>query len=596
MANLPEVDQFDTGVYQLETTDPALGGANGIMNNPPKSLVNRTRFLLNRILDGVLSFVNDSGAANAIVAGYPQPIAALVDGMEVSVRIGFANTTATTLKLANTGGAVIPVLPIYGGDHVALTGSEFPVGSVATFKYSSVLNASNGGAWVVKSVTGGFARIPTAPSGDSSTKAANMAAVFNATDGMSTVSVSGATDVTLTAAQYGSAIVKLTGTPTAPINLILPAGITGQWIVNNQQGGANNITIKPSGGTGVVLPQNSSPTIVTSDGSVAQFASAQAGQLAFAIVPIPSFAGTTMTVPGGYTPGGIFIEKNGNLLEPADYSATASPTITLTKAATTSDVFNVYRFTSFNVANAVLKSGDTMAGPLNLAGGDTAVTTAQFDNSTAPATTAFVKRQGVQASGISVVSATATLSNAVIGGTVIGNSASAIAQTLPAASSVPAGARIEFLNINTGTLTVQRAGSDTLNPNNSTVTSLALGNGDTLTLESNGTNAWYAVSGSVALGYSAAFLATLTANGYLKLPSGRILQHGTTSCAASADTNVTLPITFPNAFDDVLTSADYTPNSGAIYKTASGVISTSQFAVRHDSASAINVHWFAIGR
>lgn len=364
MANITETDSFDAGVYQLETTDPALGGANGVMNTPPRSLANRTRFLLNRILDGVLSFVADSGAKNAIVASFPQPIAALIDGMEVSFRVAVLNDAGVTLKLTNTGGPVLPTLALWGSDHVALVGGELPAGATVTAKLNLTLNASNGGAWVISSVTGGYSRILTPPSGDMSNRAANMAAVFNATDGMATVNVGVGTDVVLTAAQTGCAILKLTGTPTAAINLVLPGGQTGQWVINNQQGGTNNITVKPSGGTGVVLPQGATPTIIVSDGTTASFASAQAAQSAFSILPFSGITGTTLTVPGGYTPGSIFIEKNGGVLEPADFTATVNPTITLTKAAVSTDVFNVYRFTSFTVADAVQKSGDTMAGPL----------------------------------------------------------------------------------------------------------------------------------------------------------------------------------------------------------------------------------------
>ena len=49
MANLPEVDEFTAGVYQLEVTDPAEAGSGGIINAPFKALVNRTRYLFNRL-------------------------------------------------------------------------------------------------------------------------------------------------------------------------------------------------------------------------------------------------------------------------------------------------------------------------------------------------------------------------------------------------------------------------------------------------------------------------------------------------------------------------------------------------------------------
>src|SRR3982750_2012131 len=51
--NLTEVSVFDN-VYQLETTDPVLGGPGGIANRQAQNLANRTKFLLDAInaLDG----------------------------------------------------------------------------------------------------------------------------------------------------------------------------------------------------------------------------------------------------------------------------------------------------------------------------------------------------------------------------------------------------------------------------------------------------------------------------------------------------------------------------------------------------------------
>lgn len=45
MANLTETATFDAGIYQLETTDYALGGAGGIMNLQAQALANRTTYL-----------------------------------------------------------------------------------------------------------------------------------------------------------------------------------------------------------------------------------------------------------------------------------------------------------------------------------------------------------------------------------------------------------------------------------------------------------------------------------------------------------------------------------------------------------------------
>lgn len=45
MANLPESSVWETGIYQLEETDPVQGGANGIDNQQGKQLANRTVYL-----------------------------------------------------------------------------------------------------------------------------------------------------------------------------------------------------------------------------------------------------------------------------------------------------------------------------------------------------------------------------------------------------------------------------------------------------------------------------------------------------------------------------------------------------------------------
>lgn len=45
MANLPEAASWETGIYQLEETDPVQGGPNGIDNRQAKQLANRTVWL-----------------------------------------------------------------------------------------------------------------------------------------------------------------------------------------------------------------------------------------------------------------------------------------------------------------------------------------------------------------------------------------------------------------------------------------------------------------------------------------------------------------------------------------------------------------------
>lgn len=68
MSNLAEVAQWDDGVYQLETTDRAVGGADGIANRQAKSLANRTLFLK----QGVAAAGNDLAAHKAAIDPHSQ--------------------------------------------------------------------------------------------------------------------------------------------------------------------------------------------------------------------------------------------------------------------------------------------------------------------------------------------------------------------------------------------------------------------------------------------------------------------------------------------------------------------------------------------
>lgn len=51
MANQPEIIQYDTGVYQLEVTDPVAGGVGGVANAPLLNLANRTAYLKKHVDD-----------------------------------------------------------------------------------------------------------------------------------------------------------------------------------------------------------------------------------------------------------------------------------------------------------------------------------------------------------------------------------------------------------------------------------------------------------------------------------------------------------------------------------------------------------------
>ncbi len=73
MANLKEEAVFDEGIYQIEKSDPVVGGADGISNRQAKALANRTQFLKEKTeeLAGDLEALEDAvsvGSIQALVA------------------------------------------------------------------------------------------------------------------------------------------------------------------------------------------------------------------------------------------------------------------------------------------------------------------------------------------------------------------------------------------------------------------------------------------------------------------------------------------------------------------------------------------------
>ena len=393
MTFLTEQDAWEQGIRQLETSDPVQGGPDGIDNVAPRQLANRTRYLLRRLLDGFLTYAPDSGTKNNIVANLPQAVDRLVDGMEVRFRIAFANDDKCTFTPNSAAQGGIAPLPLYGGDGADLVGGELPVGAGVRARLDTSLNGA-AGAWVIQGVTRGFARIATPPAGDKSTMAANMAAVFAASNGREVVDVSGAAATVLAKAQYGVAM--LTGAVTAAKDLVFPAGRTGQWIVENDATGNFNITARVAGGAGVVLPIGT-PVIVCSDGTSLKFASA-GGQASLKPFSFSGIAGNSITIPGGYTPGALIVQRNGAAQEPGtsaspDFTATDGVNVVFTNPLTADEYVTVWVFATFNLANAVQKSGDAMGGPLALYAGSTVPAPAAGDNSTKLVNTAWFKSE-----------------------------------------------------------------------------------------------------------------------------------------------------------------------------------------------------------
>ncbi|MFV2030839.1 phage tail protein, partial [Neisseria sp. S1] len=64
MANLTETARWEAGIYQFETSDPVMGGPNGIDNRPTRELANRTLWLKTELAKAVASIGQNKTAAD----------------------------------------------------------------------------------------------------------------------------------------------------------------------------------------------------------------------------------------------------------------------------------------------------------------------------------------------------------------------------------------------------------------------------------------------------------------------------------------------------------------------------------------------------
>lgn len=79
MADLPESNNWPSGIYQLETTDPVVGGPDGVSNTQAKQLADRTKWLREyaeetRSQHEKLAQGIDETAQNAIIAAVDQAL------------------------------------------------------------------------------------------------------------------------------------------------------------------------------------------------------------------------------------------------------------------------------------------------------------------------------------------------------------------------------------------------------------------------------------------------------------------------------------------------------------------------------------------
>lgn len=197
------------------------------------------------------------------------------------------------------------------------------------------------------------------------------------------------------------------------------------------------------------------------------------------------------------------------------------------------------------------------------------------------------------------VSVDTTLPPSFIGSTVqVTNNTGPVALTLPLTSASKSAKRIEIINTGTYPVTVSPQGSDILSHINAAhVSSITLQPGDNLTLVCQALTLWVAVGGTAEFPIIPAFGAGLSSSGWQKLPSGLIIQWGTTTLSVGAGTPTADNWTFPVAFPNACLYAEATPaNNIGSSRTCESFTTTSAngFAL-NSSAVTLSTRHFAIG-
>ncbi len=182
------------------------------------------------------------------------------------------------------------------------------------------------------------------------------------------------------------------------------------------------------------------------------------------------------------------------------------------------------------------------------------MTPPQFDVSQKLATTEFVQRALGNIGSMRIYNVSTSMVVEDFGKIVLANAGVAITLTLPPiGGSVLTGSTIHIRNVGSAPLTVvPPAGGSMSVIATVPVTSIVVNPGSSLEVTVQGTNYFFAGSGS--LKHVSDFAATLAANGYQKLPSGLIIQIVSIATAANGLGTITHPIAFPTAKLKVLVS------------------------------------------
>jgi len=147
MANLPESSTFDAGVYQIELTDPVIGGPSGVSNAPLKNLANRTKYLKDHV-DALES--SRAPLASPALTGTPTAPTAAANTNTTQI----ATTAFVNAEIASDAAPIAHVGATGAAHGVATTAVAGFMSAADKAKLDGVSAGATANAGTVTSVTG----------------------------------------------------------------------------------------------------------------------------------------------------------------------------------------------------------------------------------------------------------------------------------------------------------------------------------------------------------------------------------------------------------------------------------------------------------
>jgi hypothetical protein len=270
--------------------------------------------------------------------------------------VGAAITAGGFLTTASAASTYAPLAsPALTGTPTAPTATAGTnTTQVATTAFVTAAVSAAGGSYapLASPAFTGTPTVPTASSGTDTTQAASTAFVYNATQVSTAVPLTNA-NVTLSAAQYGSAILNFTGTLTGNVVITFPT--TGQWTLNNATTGAFTVTVSNGSGVTFTIPQSASLEVF-SLGSTGMVPSSSSSPVRF---QSPAYSYTVSAL------GSVSGTQTLNLATATEFTMTitGATTLAFTNTLGTNQSEVVYiRFTNAGSAAITWPSGAQFAG------------------------------------------------------------------------------------------------------------------------------------------------------------------------------------------------------------------------------------------